>query len=345
MSLDRPLRGGLIGCGYVAQHHMNAWRESPDARIVALCDVSQERLDWATTLAPGANGYASAEDMFRAEGLDFVEICTRPDSHRALTELAASHGCHVLCQKPAALERDDMVAMIDACDAANVRLMIHENWRYRHWYRAIREELDAGTVGRPIRLRIAHRDTRALVPGGFGGQPYCAEMPRLMLIEMGCHLIDPARHILGDVQDVFATLGRFGPTNVGEDLATLSLRFRNGALGLLDISWVSPADTYRPEWALNETVLEGTEATLRLRTDGHLDLIRLDGSTEIRPVPLPSPDRIYLEGYTLTQAHFLAGILNDIPHESSGRDNLKTMDVVWLGYQSAAEGRRLDLPK
>src|SRR5918997_754273 len=104
MSPPAPLRGGLIGCGFVSRFHLE--------------------------------------------------------------------GCaHVPCQKPAAPDRAAFEAMIDVCNRAGVQLMIHENWRFRPWYRALRSELDAGTIGRPIRLRLAHRDTRALRPGGFADQP------------------------------------------------------------------------------------------------------------------------------------------------------------------------------
>src|SRR5438445_3081475 len=176
--------------------------------------------------------------------------------------------------------------MIEACRGAGVRLMIHENWRFRPWYRALRAELDAGSIGRPIRLRLAHRDTRALRPDGFADQPYFAAMPRLILLEMGCHLVDTARYLLGEVEAVSATLGRFGEGHPGDDIAVLSLRFASGALGLLDMSWCAPPDLARPEWALNETVVEGTAGTLRLQPDGSLLRIALSGATEPRPVPL-----------------------------------------------------------
>src|SRR6266571_1866452 len=128
--LPVPLRGALIGCGFVAQHHLAAWRQSADARLVAVCDVRADRREWARQFVPDARLVADAANLFNEGPLDFVEICTRPDSHRSLVELAARHGAHVLCQKPAAETRTDLLAMIAACDRAGVRLMIHENWRF-----------------------------------------------------------------------------------------------------------------------------------------------------------------------------------------------------------------------
>jgi predicted dehydrogenase len=343
MDSSIPLRGALIGCGFVSRFHLAAWQEVPDARLVAVCDRDPERLDRSGLIVPEARRYTDAQALFEDIPLDFVEICTRPDSHLELVELAARHGVHILCQKPAAPSRADVLAMIAACDRGGVRLMIHENWRFRPWYRAMRAALDRGEIGRPIRLRLAHRETRALQPGGFRDQPYFATMPRLILFEMGCHLVDTARYLLGEARSVAATVGRFGDGHVGDDLATLSLQFESGALGLLDMTWCAPAELARPEWALNQTVLEGTEGTLRLRLDGSLDRIGLDGCSRIVPAALPTEDRVYLDGYRAAQAHFIAGLLEGVEHETSASETLKTMDIIWSAYRAAEEGRAVPL--
>ena len=337
--MTKPLRGALIGCGFVSQYHLEAWKRVPNAVIVSVCDNDPNRLELAASRAPGATRYDDAARMFNDARLDFVEICTRPESHRVLVELAARHGAHVLCQKPAAYVRPDLTAMIACCDAAGVRLMIHENWRFRTWYRALRAEIDRGTIGRPLRLRIAHRDTRALRPDGFSDQPSLAEMPRLILMEMGCHLIDTARYLFGEIRAVSATLARLGEGHPGEDVATLSLHFVSGALGLLDMSWCASADLARPEWALNESVVEGTAGALKVQTDGSLLLVALDGSTERQEVAMPADDQVYVEGYVAAQSHFIGGLLDGSEHETRGSDTLKTMDVVWAAYRSAEEGR------
>lgn len=330
-----PLRGGLIGCGFVAQHHLRAWSLQPRARLAAVCDTRPERLEWARSLAPAAAPYADAAAMLEHERLDFVEICTRPDAHRPLTELAARHGAHVLCQKPVADSRADLLAMIEACDRAGVRLMVHENWRFRPWYRALKHHLDGGLIGEPIRLRLAHRETRALRPDGFADQPYFHAMPRLIAFEMGPHLVDVARFLLGEARSVLASLARFGPGHPGDDVATLIVRHESNAISLLDMSWCAPAQTARPGWALNETVLEGTTGALELQTDGQLRHLDHFGRSRIVPVRLPADELVYLDGYRATQEHFINGLLDDAPHETSARDVLRSMEVIWAAYEAA----------
>jgi predicted dehydrogenase len=343
-SAEPPLKGALIGCGFVSLHHIEAWSRIPEANLVALCDLDADRLALTAAKVPGARLYTEAAALFESEEtLDFVEICTRPPSHRELVELAARHGVHVICQKPAAAVRSDLKAMIEASVSTGIRLMIHENWRFRPWYRAMRAEIDSGTIGRPIRLRIAHRDSRALRPDGYDDQPYFRTMPRLILLEMGCHLVDTARYLIGEVQTVSATVGRFGRNSQGEDVATLSLYFAGGCLGLLDMSWCAAPDVARPEWALNETVAEGTGGCLRLLADGSLEWISPSGRCERKPVNLPPDEDVYLDGYIATQRHFITGLLEDVEHETKASDTLRTMDVIWTAYRSADEGRTLSV--
>jgi D-apiose dehydrogenase len=334
------LSGAVIGCGFVSRYHLKAWSHVAGSRLIALCDLNLDRLEQAQGWFPKARCYTDAAELFDHEHqLDFVEICTQADSHRDLVEMAARHGVHILCQKPAALIRTDFQAMIDACDTTSVRLMIHENWRFRPWYRAMRSEIAAGAIGRPIRLRIAHRDTRALRPDGYIAQPYLAAMPQMILMDMGCHLIDTARYLIGDVQSVSATLARFGEHSIGEDIAMLAVQFVGGALGSFDLSWCAVPESARLEWALDETVAEGTAGTLRLLTDGSLELTSLAGKRERKPVALPADDQVYLEGYIATQRHFIEGLISGAEHETSAADNLKTMEVVWAAYRSAEDGR------
>jgi predicted dehydrogenase len=343
MSPTTPLRGALIGCGQVARHHLQAWRSVPEARIEAICELDPQRLESASALAPGARTYRDPDAMFEDQTFDFVEICTQADSHRELVELAARHSAHVLCQKPAALVRPDLRAMIECCNEAGVRFMTPENWRFRPWYRTLRQEIDAGIVGRPIRLRIAQRDTRALRPDGFAEQPYLTTAHRLILMDMGSHVIDVARFLIGEVQTVHATIARYGKGHTGEDLAMLTLEFAGGALGLIDLSWCASPDLARPEWALNETVVEGNAGSLKLQADGQLQFVSLQGRVERRPVALPPDDEVYVDAFRATQAHFIEGLLHQRPHETSGGDTLRTMEVVWAAYRSAEEGARITL--
>jgi len=324
-----PLRGALIGCGYVSQFHLDGWSRQTAGRLVAVCD-----LDLARARRACAHGvctaYADAAELFARERLDFVEICTRPEAHLALTRLAAAHGAHVLCQKPAAPTLDELREMIATCERHGVRLMIHENVRWRSWYTRMREEMLRGTVGRPFRLRLFMHDQRCLQPGGLDAQPYFAHMPRLILYEIGPHAIDLARFFFGEPLRLTCTTQHIGP-QAGEDVATVMLIYAD-RVALLDLSWATPGPNGRPEWGLHDVWLEGDAAALHATRDGQLRLDRSDGTSEVLPVTLGKDPLV--DSYAATQAHFLHGLESGAEFCTDGPDTLQTMELVFAAYEA-----------
>ncbi len=87
-----------------------------------------------------------------------MDIATRPDAHLALVKLAAANRAQVICQKPMAETWEDCLAMVEHCRTANVRLLIHENWRWQPWYREVKKLIDAGDFGRIFHLGFCMRN-------------------------------------------------------------------------------------------------------------------------------------------------------------------------------------------
>jgi predicted dehydrogenase len=328
-----PLRGALIGCGYVSQFHLSAWTRQTRGRVVAVCD-----LDLAKARAACAYGvctaYADPAELFRGERLDFVEICTRPESHLPLARLAAEHGVRVLCQKPVAPTLAELEEMIAVCDRAGVRFMVHENFRWRAWYLRLKEEMLRGTVGRPFRLRLYMHDLRCLQPGGLAAQPYFAEMPRLILYEIGPHAIDLARCFFGEPERITCVPQHVGPQR-GEDVALVTLAYPDRT-AVLDLSWATAPRNHRPEWGLYDTWLEGDAGTLHVDTGGQLVLDRPGGGREVLQVAVGADPLV--DGYAATQAHFLEGLQTGAPFCTDGPDTLRTMRLVFAGYADAGCG-------
>ena len=327
------MRGCLVGCGFVSRFHLAAWTSQSRGRIVAVCDLDHAKAADASRAA-ACNAYADAAEMLRRERPDFVEICTQPDSHLALVTLAAEHGAHVLCQKPAAPTLDALREMIAVCAGAGVRLMIHENFRWRAWNLRLKAALDSGLVGEPFRLSLAMHDPRCLLTDGLSDQPYFAVMSRLILYEIGPHAIDFARYMLGEPDRVFAVTRRIGPQR-GEDLAQVTLWFPNGRIANIDLSWATARrENARPEWGLHDTALEGDRGTSRTRVDGQLGWFPVGHAAEVLPVSF-GPDPL-VESYAATQAHFLECLETGKPFDTGGKDTLKTMQIVFAAYESAA---------
>jgi predicted dehydrogenase len=324
-----PLRGGIIGCGFFAQFHIEGWRRMPDVELAAAVDPDLER---ARKAAPRV--YATAEEMLDAERLDFVDIATRPDSHVALVRLAASRRVPVICQKPMAPGWADAVGMVEAAEAAGIPFMIHENWRWQPWYRALNDLICRGEIGRPIDYWFRTRRNDGSGPAPYPNQPYFAGMPRLLIYETMVHHIDTARFLFGDLTAIYAQARRRNPVIAGEDQALLLLTHA-GVSGIVDGHRFLDPEPDGP--VMGEATVEGEAGVLRLLGTG--DIFR--GSEKIWTNEVR-------EGYRgdsvrATQRHFIDCLRNGVPFESGGREYLKTFRAVEAAYESIAESRAIAL--
>jgi predicted dehydrogenase len=338
------LNGALIGCGFFAMNQLNAWRDiqvQGGARIVALCDRDPARLKAASEKFGIECTYSDAAEMLDTENLDFVDIATTAPSHRLLVELAAARKLPVICQKPVAPTFADARAMVEACEAANVPFMVHENFRFQSPIIAVRDAIDSGAIGRPFWGRISFRSGFDV----FSGQPYLAEGERFIIEDLGVHVLDIARYLFGDVASLTAKTQRINPRIRGEDTATMLLSHESDVISVVDCSFWSKRDTE----AFPQTLIEvdGSAGSLRLEIDYRLTVTGPDG-TEIRDVSPPllswaeRPWHNVQESVLLIQRHWVDCLANGKTPSTSGRDNLGTYALVEGAYRSAATGQPVD---
>ncbi len=166
---SRSLKGVMIGAGYFAGFQAEGWQRVPGVEIVAVADPLIDRAREFTERWRIPRVYAGADELLRNEQPDFVDIVTRPDSHLPLVELAASHHTPAICQKPMAATWEECAEMVEHCRRANVRLLIHENWRWQAWYREIRKLIDAGLFGRIVTENMFGDILSDLAGGLVGG--------------------------------------------------------------------------------------------------------------------------------------------------------------------------------
>jgi predicted dehydrogenase len=141
-------RGAIIGFGNVAVHgHLPAWRSEADFRIVAVTDPDPDRRALAVQLIPEVRAYATVDELFRHEQLEFVDIASPPACHTAAILAAAAAGAHVLCEKPLNTSLQDYRAVRAAVQGAGVVLHTVHNWKYSEAFRTVRELLAHGRIG------------------------------------------------------------------------------------------------------------------------------------------------------------------------------------------------------
>lgn len=341
MAVDRgaagsELRGGLIGCGFFAQNHLHAWGDISGVKLVAVCDRDEARAKAAAAAFGVPACYTDAEAMFAAGGLDFVDVATTMPSHRMLVELAASHGVPCIVQKPFAPAWNDCVAMVGACRQAGVPLMVHENFRFQAPMLAARRVVRSGAIGNIYFGRISFRTHYDV----FANQPYLAKEEKLIILDLGIHVLDLARVFLGEVETVYCQTQQVRPNIRAEDMATMMLRHESGATSIVDCSYSSriEPDPF-PQTMLH---LEGTRGSLQV-LPGLRMVVVSDGAVTQHDVSSPllswtsEPWHVAQESVLNTQRHWIDSLRAGREPETSGDDNLRTYALVDAAYRSAAE--------
>lgn len=329
------LRGALIGCGFFAVNQMHGWRDIDGASIVAICDRDPERLRIVGDQFGIERRYSDAAEMFAGETLDFADIATTVGSHRPLVELAAANHIPVICQKPFAPTLADAKAMVKACAEASVPLMVHENFRWQSPIQAVRAVLDSGEIGTPFFGRISFRSAYDV----FSGQPYLATGKRFIIEDLGIHILDIARFLLGDVSSLTARTKRVNRSIAGEDVATMLMDHEGGATSVVDCSYATKlAVEPFPETLIE---IDGSDGTIRLAQGYQLTVTGKSGTTvsDVSPALLSWASRPWhniQESVVAIQRHWVDCLTKGVEPATSGADNLKTFALVEAAYGGAA---------
>ena len=322
--IDRR-RLGVVGAGWVSAYHLPAWRRQMDrVELVAIADPS---LDAARARAGqfeiGAV-YASAQAMLASERLDIVDICAPREFHAELVQLAAAHGVGILCQKPLATTWQAAEALVVGLPPVT-QLMVHENWRFRAWYRRAQQWLEAGLVGeiRQVSMEFLSSGMIAREDGSRPAlvrQPFFRHQQRLLVMEVLIHQLDSLRYLIGEMDVVAARLERSNDDIVAEDVAAVTLRRRSDGVlvnvtGNLAVHGQPPAPS-------DHLRFFGSAGTMELESNR----LRLLG-----PYPRSEqfdPEATYQGSYDAAIAHFLDGLDAGGVFETSPADNLATLKLV-----------------
>jgi predicted dehydrogenase len=318
------LRVGLIGAGWVSRHHLIAWRALADeAAVVAIADPSSENAATRASEFGIETTYGSASEMLAQGGLDAVDIAAPRAAHADLVRLAASYRLPILCQKPLAptlAEAEALVAEV----ASKARLMVHENWRFRAYYRQAAEWLRAGDIGAvtAARLTLLTSGTLADEHGRYPAlerQPFMRHEARMLVAEVLIHHLDTLRMLLGPMKVTASELSQTCPDLMGEDGAVIQLRARSGAAISVFASFAAHG---HPAAASDWLEILGYDGAIRL--DGPI-LSRVGHSPLNREYDLTET---YQGSYNATIDHFVNALRSDMPFETSPEDNLETLRLV-----------------
>ena len=322
--MNKPLRIGLIGAGMVSRHHLIAWANiAGQADVVAVADPSSDNAARRVAEFGIPKTYTNAEAMLASTELDAIDIAAPRQWHAPLVRLAASKRLPVLCQKPLAPNLREAIEL-DAEVRDQTRLMVHENWRFRGYYRDAATWLREGRIGNVKQAQLTLL-TSGVLPGPDGLRPALERQPfmrgekRMLVAEVLIHHLDTLRMLLGPLRVTAAGLSRSFSEMAGEDGAVIQLGADNGASVAVFASFAA----------------HGFPATQVDRLDilGDKGSIRLDGALLTCSGASPAERRYdlaaeYQGSYNRTIAHFVQSLRDNTPFETSPEDNIETLRLV-----------------
>lgn len=337
------IRVAAIGTGFFSQYHYEAWSRIPGATLEAACTRSNTaRLDEIAQRYGVRHTFLDAARMLDEVKPDLVDVITTPETHLQFVELAAARSIPVICQKPLAPSPQDARRMVEVAEAAGTLLVVHENWRFKPWFREVRRLVDAGRIGPVHSVSFRMRPGDGQGPQAYlARQPYFQKMPRFLIHETGIHMVDVFRYLAGEVTGVFARLRRLNPHIAGEDAGYVVFDFAT-ASGLLDGNRLADFTARNPRLTMGVLLVEGPLGTIRLDGDGGL-WIKPHGGDEAAHV-YRWEDRGYGGDCVFAlQRHVIEHLAEGAPIENTGREYLRNVEIEEAIYRSNDEGRWVEL--
>lgn len=338
----RELRFAILGTGFWARYQLAAWLELKGPLCAALYNRTPEKAETLAREFSIPAVYRDPEELLLRERPDFVDIITSVETHRHLVELAARHKVPAICQKPLAPTLEDAQCMLDICRQAGVPLLVHENWRWQTPIRELKRILDTGEIGNIFRARVTYSNSFPV----FDNQPFLKELEQFILTDIGTHILDTIRMLFGEARTLYCRTTRVHTNIRGEDVATIMLGMEGGATVTCEMSYASRVEQDRfPETFI---FVEGERGSAELAPDFWIR-VTTDAGTQARRCPPPfyswaDPRYALVQSAGVAcNANLLAALKNEVPAETTGEDNLRTLQLVFGAYDSARTGQALRL--
>jgi predicted dehydrogenase len=329
------LRLGVLGAGSMGFHHARVLAEMEDVELVGVADpdpVSRARV--ARRLR--ATAFADHRQLLAATRPHAVTVAVPTTLHHRVASDAIEAGCHVLVEKPIASTCDEGADLIVQAAERGVALSVGHVERFNPAVRELRRRLEGGALGSVFQVHARRLG------------PFPARVRDVgVVVDLATHDLDVMRFLLdSDVERVYAETARRIHTE-HEDLLSGLVRFANGAIGVLDVNWLTPTKIrelsvtgergmfvvnyltqdlifHHNDWAQRTWAPGGGQPTV---SEGDVIKIRLDRE----------------EALAAELAAFVAAVRGDGPLLVTGWDGLEALRLAEAIRQSGREHRDLAL--
>lgn len=343
MKIEKKIRIAVIGCGRISKNHFGSIEQlRSEFELIAVCDndpqVLAEHVDRYKV-----PGYESIDQLLESEQLDLVTLCTPSGLHAAQTIKAAQSGVNVITEKPMATKWEDGLAMVKACDEANVKLFVVKQNRRNSTLQLLKRAVAEKRFGK---IHMVHLNVFWTRPQEYYDRAKWSgtwDMDGGAFMNQATHYVDLMHWLIGPVESLHAMISTHRDIEV-EDTGVVNIKWRNGALGSMAVTMC----TYPNNLEGSITIL-GEKGSVRIGGVAVNEIQEWnfaeakDYDSEIAEANYQTTS-VYGFGhppYFKNVADVLRG--KDEP-ETDGREGLKSLELLISIYRSARDHREVGLP-
>ena len=338
--LPRNLNRGIaiIGAGGIINYaHLPAYKKA-GFRVVGITDRNRESAEKTAKDHAIPRVYASIDELLADKDVEIVDVAIYPAGQLEIVEKVTAAKRHVLCQKPFADEFAKAVRSVELAEAAKVKIAVNQQMRWDAGIRCARILIDDGWLGTPTYGTIqVHCNT------DWSLWPWIYQGKRVEVMFHSIHYIDSLRFLLGDPASVF-TSGSRGPAETTKaETKTLTIwDYNSGLQVLIDAchsTWQDdPYAIFRLEGT--EGVIKGTIGLMYNYPTGRPDTLEFMSKRNNGYWFSARLDSMWIpDAFVGPRASLMRAIEDGSEAETSGRDNLRTLQIVFAEYRSMAEKR------
>lgn len=349
----KKLKFAIIGCGRISYKHVEALlRNRESAELVAVCDVVEANAEMRKNEYEKVNKdnqvkvYDDYKKMINEEQIDIVTIATESGYHPEIAIYCMEKGKHVICEKPMALSIEDADKMIETSKKYSVKLAVCHQNRFNLPVKQLRDSINENRFGKLINgtARILwNRNMSYYTQAPWRGT---WELDGGTLMNQCIHNIDLLQWMLGgEIDTVYSQCDTFLRDIEGEDFGAIIIRFRNGAIGIVEGSaCVYPKNLEETLSIFGErgTVCIGGLAVNKIETwrfeDGK------DNEEEIIKSQDVDPDTVYGYGHSPLFEDVIKAVNNNTEPLINGEEGKKAMSIILAAYKSRLTGLPVKFP-
>lgn len=187
------LKGAIIGCGFFAHNHMQAWNEIKNIEIVAVCDLDKKKAISFSKKFKIAHYYTDINKLLDEENIDFVDVVTTMETHLAIGKILSKRKIATSIQKPFAENLQDAKKIVSLYEKTKTPLMVHENFRWQTPLMTLKKLAQKYQLKKPQYSKISFRHAN---PVGYTNQTYLYDLEEYLILDVGIHLYDLSRFFL-----------------------------------------------------------------------------------------------------------------------------------------------------